>query len=78
MKPINLLTEKRHDFQLFGQCGVRMKVNATYDGSWRLDAVVNNYTLYQGSFNVTVHQLEKKYFNDTVSNIKIFQIFKHV
>ncbi|XP_029665138.1 uncharacterized protein LOC115236680 isoform X3 [Formica exsecta] len=64
MESINFLTEKRNNFQLLGQCGVRMKVNATYEGSWELDAVVNNYTLYYTSFNIEVHQLEQKDPND--------------
>lgn len=67
MKSINLLTEKRNNFQLFGQCGIRMKVNATYEGSWKLDAVVNDYMLYNMSFNIDVHQLERKDPNDSVS-----------
>lgn len=67
MESINLLMEKRNNFQLFGQCGVRMKVNATYEGSWKLDAVVNNYMLYYTSFNIYVHQLKQKDPNNMVS-----------
>ncbi|XP_011691347.1 PREDICTED: uncharacterized protein LOC105452158 isoform X1 [Wasmannia auropunctata] len=66
MKSINLLTEKRDNFQLLGQCGVRMKVTATFEGSWKLDAVVNDYMVYRTSFNVDVHQLEGKDPNDTL------------
>jgi len=72
MESINLLTEKQNNFQLFGQCGVRMKVNATYDGSWKLDAVVNNYTLYYTLFNIKVHQLEDKDPNNMMSLIEKF------
>lgn len=77
MKSINLLTEKRDNFQLFDQCGIRMKVNATYEGSWKLDAVVNNYILYNMSFNIDVHHLERKDSNDTVS-FKLSASFNHV
>ncbi|KAL6437359.1 hypothetical protein ACFW04_005097 [Cataglyphis niger] len=64
MESVNLLTEKRNNFQLLGQCGVRMKVNATYEGSWELTAVVNNYTLYYTLFNIDVYQLEQEDPND--------------
>ncbi|XP_011336074.2 uncharacterized protein LOC105278577 [Ooceraea biroi] len=57
---INLLTEKQDGFQLFGQCGVRMKVNATYEGSWALHAIVDDYMHYEISFLVDVHQLKKE------------------
>lgn len=67
MESINLLTEKRNNFQLLDQCGVRMKVNSTYEGSWELAAVVNNYTLYYTLFNIDVYQLEQKDPNDMVS-----------
>ncbi|KAL6259688.1 hypothetical protein P5V15_009604 [Pogonomyrmex californicus] len=56
----NLLTEKRDDFQLFGQCGVRMKVNDTFKGSWKLDAIINDYVSYYISFYVHVHQKKEK------------------
>ncbi|XP_071582681.1 uncharacterized protein, partial [Temnothorax nylanderi] len=67
MKTINLLTEKRNDFELFGQCGVSMKVNTTYQGWWKLDALVNNnYMSYDMEFRVFVRQLAKEDPNELV------------
>ncbi|XP_072761364.1 uncharacterized protein [Anoplolepis gracilipes] len=63
MESINLL-EKPKNFQLLGQCGVRMKVNASYEGSWKLVAVVNNYTIYYTLFNIDVYQLKQQDPND--------------
>lgn len=55
------MTEKQEgDFQSFGQCGVRMKVNTNSSGVWKLGAIENNFTYHVISFNVKVNQLEPK------------------
>ncbi|XP_032678374.1 uncharacterized protein LOC116847462 isoform X2 [Odontomachus brunneus] len=56
---VDLLAETRDDFQLFGQCGVRMKVHVNSSGFWQLVAFDNDFVLYVASFGVTVHQLEE-------------------
>ncbi|XP_011142493.1 uncharacterized protein LOC105185008 [Harpegnathos saltator] len=56
---VDLLAETRDDFQLFGQCGVTMKVHVNSSGFWELVAVDNDFTLYIASFDVAVYHLEK-------------------
>ncbi|XP_014481552.1 PREDICTED: uncharacterized protein LOC106747974 [Dinoponera quadriceps] len=56
---VDLLAETRGDFQLFGQCGVHMKVHVNSSGLWKLVAADNDFALYIANFNVDVYKLEE-------------------
>lgn len=74
MEPINLLENKQEDFELFGQCGVRMKVNASYSGMWSIDAVMSEFVFYYISFSLDVQQIKQQNPDKMVSSKFFFMI----
>jgi len=77
MDPIDLLAEKQDGFQLFGQCGVHMKINSTHESFWTLRATVNDYIENDLSFFINVHKLEKEDEDDMVSSF-MFNLYYYM